>query len=198
MVFLMLINYMRTQVAGAGKKPYVNLTLYDECRTEIDVTLWKTFANQFMDFTSDNGPIIVILTHSWCRQSSCKFLPFTCYLHHDISILPMLEDVLNSCLQPRENSTYQMLGVDLNYLSTMTILKSLVSSKSKLFTYLTYMSVFLAHYACSACQNALILRFQDGRPSLAASQALSLNSGSHGAFGDKYFSFVKDVKLLGR
>ncbi|KAI5405666.1 hypothetical protein KIW84_052432 [Lathyrus oleraceus] len=39
--------------------------------------------------------------------------------------------------------------------------------------------------------------FQDGRPSPTASQALSLSSGSHGAFEDKSFSFVKDVNTIG-
>ncbi|XP_050910044.1 uncharacterized protein LOC127123911 [Lathyrus oleraceus] len=187
----------RTHVAGAGKKPCVNLTLCDECGTEIDVTLWETFVNQFMAFTSDNGAVVVILTHSWCCQSSCIFHPFTCYLHHDILILPLLEDVLNSCLRPLENSTYQMLRMDLKYLSTMTILKSLISSQSKLFTYLTFMSLLLAHYVCSPCQIFLILRSQDGRPSPSASEALSLHSGSHWAFKDRSFSFIKDVKTIG-
>ncbi|KAL5076803.1 hypothetical protein RYX36_015787 [Vicia faba] len=60
---------VRTQVSSAGKKACVNLTLSDECGTEMDVTLWKAYANQFMNFATKNGHVFLILTHAWCRQS---------------------------------------------------------------------------------------------------------------------------------
>ncbi|XP_058745885.1 uncharacterized protein LOC131618735 [Vicia villosa] len=60
---------IRTQGAGAGKKACINLTLADECGAEMELTLWEAYASQFMNYTAD-GQLVLILTHSWCRQSS--------------------------------------------------------------------------------------------------------------------------------
>ncbi|XP_058761709.1 uncharacterized protein LOC131635113 [Vicia villosa] len=56
----------RTQVAGAGKKACVNLTL----GAEMDVTLWEGYASQFMNYKAESGHVFLILTHAWCQVSS--------------------------------------------------------------------------------------------------------------------------------
>ncbi|KAL5064729.1 hypothetical protein RYX36_026466, partial [Vicia faba] len=53
----------RTQVANAGKKSCVNLTLSDESGTENDLTLWEAYVNHFMNYASESGHVILIITH---------------------------------------------------------------------------------------------------------------------------------------
>ncbi|KAL5079461.1 hypothetical protein RYX36_007882 [Vicia faba] len=37
---------------------------------EMDVTPWEAYANQFMKYAAKNGHVFLILTYTWCRQSS--------------------------------------------------------------------------------------------------------------------------------
>ncbi|XP_058734815.1 uncharacterized protein LOC131606617 [Vicia villosa] len=86
-------HVVMTQVAGAGKKACVNLTLSDKCGTEIDVTLWEGYANQFMNYAAErNGKLNI--SNAW---SGSKLL-----LNHDH---PQVEEFKTKFLDVNQEQT---------------------------------------------------------------------------------------------
>lgn len=65
---------------------------------ELDVRVWDIFTNQLMAYTKEIAPSVVILTHAWCRQSSCTFCHYKFHIYHVLVFYFILSHVtLHAC-----------------------------------------------------------------------------------------------------
>ncbi|XP_058768295.1 uncharacterized protein LOC131642022 [Vicia villosa] len=66
---------IRKQTAGNCKKACANILFSDYHGNVIEVVLWDSFASKLFDFLNSNSnatPIIIVLTHGWCKRSAAK------------------------------------------------------------------------------------------------------------------------------
>lgn len=101
---------------------------------ELDLTLWETYANQFMAHTSENttgAPKTIIITHVMCQKSSSmpSYYKFVFFLKH-VQLLYGFNFWFFPLAQPLESFIFLMLALDQNCLLIMIIHRSHHSKKS--------------------------------------------------------------------
>ena len=119
-----LQDVVKTQMGGGGKKSCVNITLRDKAGNVIEVALWDDYAKHFMNdnvSTNSPGPIILILTHAWCKHNQgLTYNPYVSNMNYVAICIKLSHMFLHyicdkQCLGCQ---AYQTLGMDRSFMLT--------------------------------------------------------------------------------